>query len=176
MAKADDRWRKRFTESQIEAANNTDLPELLASLGYTVRRVGSYYTTKEMDSIRIRDRRTWFRYSESVGGDAITWLEHFCGFSFPEAVNFLLDFNGYATDSHIPLPKQNARPPPPRERPAFVLPAKHSDNEKVCSYLKGRGIAPGVIDKFIKMSLLYEGRKYHDCIFVGRDKTGNTKF
>ncbi|WP_204790493.1 hypothetical protein [Oscillibacter sp. CU971] len=33
----------------MRTAKETDLPELLASLGYTVKRIGSYYTTKEMD-------------------------------------------------------------------------------------------------------------------------------
>ena len=45
----------------MEIARETDLPDLLASLGYTVTRVGSYHSTKEMDSLRIRDRRTWYR-------------------------------------------------------------------------------------------------------------------
>ena len=85
---------RHFTASEIDAANDTDLPDLLASLGYQVRRVGSYYTTKEMDSLRIKNRRTWFRYSENRGGDAISFLERFEGKSFPEAVEYLLDFVG----------------------------------------------------------------------------------
>ena len=65
----------------MEIARNTDLPDLLSSLGYQVKKIGSYFTTKEMDSIRIRsrDRRTWFRYSELRGGDAISFLRRFQG-------------------------------------------------------------------------------------------------
>ena len=48
---------RRYTASEIEAANNADLPELLASLGYHVKPAGRYYTTQEMDSLRIWDRR-----------------------------------------------------------------------------------------------------------------------
>ena len=48
----------RFTEAELETARETDLPDLLTSLGYQVKRVGSYYTTKEMDSLRIKNRRT----------------------------------------------------------------------------------------------------------------------
>lgn len=58
----------------MEIAKGTDLPDLLTHLGYQVRRLGSYYSTKEMDSIRIKDRRTWKRYSNGTGGDAITFL------------------------------------------------------------------------------------------------------
>ncbi|MFR5862490.1 MAG: hypothetical protein ACLUES_12900 [Flavonifractor plautii] len=60
--------KNRFTDAEMEIAKETDLPDLLESLGYQVRRVGSYHTTKEMDSLRIKNRRTWFRYSEGVGG------------------------------------------------------------------------------------------------------------
>ncbi len=89
----------RFTDTEMSIARETDLPDLLSHLGYSVRRIGSYYTTKEMDSIRIKDRRTWRRYSEQTGGDAITFVQHFCGKSFPEAVSYLLAFNGRARDS-----------------------------------------------------------------------------
>ena len=75
------------------------MPELLTHLGYQVKRIGRYHTTAEMDSLRIKDRRTWFRYSQNIGGDAITFLQQFCGKSFPEAVEYLLAFHGRARDS-----------------------------------------------------------------------------
>ena len=79
----------------METAKGTDLPDLLEHLGYTVRRLGSrYHTTREMDSLRIKDRRTWKRYSNGTGGDAITFLQEFCGKDFRAAVNYLLEFNG----------------------------------------------------------------------------------
>ncbi len=46
--------KNRFTDAEMEIAKETDLPDLLESLGYQVRRVGSYHTTKEMDSLRIK--------------------------------------------------------------------------------------------------------------------------
>ena len=64
--------------------------------GYHVQKVGRYHTTKEMDSLRIKNRRTWFRYSENTGGDAITFLQRFCSKSFPEAVEYLLSYRGRA--------------------------------------------------------------------------------
>lgn len=44
----------RFTDAEMEIARETDLPDLLEHLGYQIRRVGSYHTTKEMDSLRIK--------------------------------------------------------------------------------------------------------------------------
>ncbi len=71
----------------MEIAKETDLPDLLEQLGYQLKRVGNYYTTREMDSIRIKDRRTWKRYSNGKGGDAITFLQEVCGKDFRGAVN-----------------------------------------------------------------------------------------
>ena len=167
---------RHYTTSEIEAANDTDLPELLSSLGYQVRRVDSYHTTEEMDSLRIWNRRTWYRYSESTGGDAVAFLRHFHGMSFPEAVRYLLTFNGYPVDSPVSPPKRRIWPPPQRERPPFVLPQPHSDNRRVCAYLRRRGIAPGVINSFIEAGLLYEDTQYHNCVFVGRDWAGKPVF
>ena len=127
-----------------------------------------------MDSLRIRNH-TYFRYSESVGGDAIAFLRHFHGMTFQEAVSYLLAFNGDPVASSIPEPIQQSRPPPERERPVFVLPPPHRDNRRVCSYLRARGIAPGVIDGFIEAGLLYEDM-HHNCVFVGRDRAGKPVF
>ncbi|MBD5097991.1 MAG: DUF3991 domain-containing protein [Clostridiales bacterium] len=167
---------RRFTDAEIEAAKDTDLPELLSSLGYHVKRVGRYHTTKEMDSLRIKDRHTWYRYSESQGGDAIAFLQHFLDMPFPEAVRYLLAFNGNSVDSPISPPMQRTRPPPLRERPPFVLPPRNSDNERVYAYLRGRGIGPGVIDGFIRAGLLYEDAEHHNCVFVGHDGAGKAVF
>ena len=93
--------RNRFTDTEMQIAKETDLPELLTHLGYQVRRIGRYHTTAEMDSLRIKDRRKWFRYSQNTGGDAITFLQQFCGKSFSEAVEYLLAFHGRARDSPI---------------------------------------------------------------------------
>ena len=52
--------RRTALQTQKWRSPKTDLPDLLESLGYQVRRVGRYHTTKEMDSLRIKNRRTWF--------------------------------------------------------------------------------------------------------------------
>ncbi len=98
---------QKFTEKEMEIARSTDLPDLLTSMGYEVKRIGSYYTAKEMDSLRIKNRQTWFRYSEGIGGDAITFVQHFCNKSFSEAVDYLVAWNGHARDSP-PAPIQRS--------------------------------------------------------------------
>ena len=104
----------------MEIAKNTDLPDLLEHLGYSLKRVGRYYTTREMDSIRIKDRRTWKRYSNGTGGDAITFLQTFEGKDFRAAVEYLLDYNGRSRDA--PRPSRSRPPPMEEERPECALP------------------------------------------------------
>ena len=146
----------------MEIARGTDLPDLLASLGYTVTRIGRYYSTKEMDSLRIKNRRTWYRYSERVGGDAITFLQHFCGRNFPQAVEDLLAFHGRARDAPAERNRQTEQAPEPPK--PFALPPRHTDARRVYAYLKKRSIAPQVIRGFINAGLLYE-----DCLLYTSD-------
>lgn len=163
----------RFTEREMDIAKGTDLPDLLTHLGYQVRRVGSYYTTREMDSLRIKERRTWRRYSNQTGGDAIAFLQEFCGKDFREAVNYLLEFNGHRARAS-PVPHQPS--PAKKERPAFALPSAAPDQRHVFAYLRKRGIAPQVIQSFIQAGLLYEDADHHNCVFVGRNGGGQPVF
>lgn len=157
----------------MEIATNTDLPDLLEHLGYSLKRVGRFYTTREMDSIRIKNRRTWRRYSNETGGDAITFLQTFEGKGFREAVEYLLDFNGRMLG---PSRANRSRPPPEEEKREFILPPANGDQRRVFAYLRKRGIAPQVIRGFIDAGLLYEDEKYHNCVFVGRDGDGVPRF
>ena len=162
--------RNRFTDTEMQIARETDLPELLSHLGYQVKRVGRFHTTAEMDSLRIKDRRTWFRYSQNTGGDAITFLQQFCGKSFPEAVEYLLTFHGKARDAPIPQPK----PISPKQE--FSLPPRNADDRRVFAYLRKRGIAAQVIRQFLNAGLLYEDAVHHNCVFVGRNESGQAKY
>lgn len=163
----------RFTDAEMEIARGTDLPDLLEHLGYQVMKIGRYHTTKEMDSLRIKNRRTWRRYSENTGGDAITFLQRFCSKSFPEAVEYLLNYHGRTRDSPArPHPKAMAEP----EKIPFALPQANTDHRRVFAYLQKRGIAPQVIRAFLSSGLLYEDAQHHNCVFVGRDASGEPRF
>ena len=162
---------RHFTEEEMRLVRETDLPELLSHLGYQVRRIGRYHTTAEMDSLRIKDRRTWFRYSENTGGDAIDFLRRFCGKSFPEAVEYLLAFHGRARVPPTGPNIQEDESPKP-----FALPPRNTDDRRVFAYLRKRGIAPRVIRPFLESGLLYEDAVHHNCVFVGRDGSGRARY
>ena len=165
--------KRRFTDTEMQIVRETDLLELLTHLGYQVKRIGRYHTTAEMDSLRIKDRRTWFRYSQNTGGDAITLVQQFCGKTFPEAVEYLLVFNGRARDSPAQVVSSIKQDTPPKP---FALPPRNTDDRRVFAYLRKRGIAAQVIRQFMNSGLLYEDAVHHNCVFVGRDESGQAKY
>ncbi len=165
--------KRRFTDTEMQIAKETDLPELLTYLGYQVRRIGRYHTTAEMDSLRIKDRRKWFRYSQNTGGDAITFLQQFCGKSFSEAVEYLLAFHGRARDSPAKAASSVKRD---EVQKPFTLPPRNTDDRRVFAYLHKRGIAPQVIRQFLNSDLVYEDAEHHNCVFVGKNSAGQVKY
>lgn len=174
----------RFTEEELAIAKSVDLTAVASNLGYTVKRVGKYYTLKEMDSIRIYDKSHWFRWSRQYergnnGGSQIDFLRVFCDMDVKAAVFWLLDFAGYRgrlAEEKKPKLKHQVKVKTEEQKP-FVLPVASHNNAYLYSYLKEkRGIREEVIDYFVSQSLIYESRHYHNIVFKGNDKSGVTRF
>jgi hypothetical protein len=83
---------RRFTDEQVEAANNAPVLDYIQRAGYSAVRHGNkYFRLKEMDSLVIDPaKNNWHRYSEDVGGNAVTFVMYFEKLSFPDAVRKLL--------------------------------------------------------------------------------------
>ncbi len=98
---------QNFTEDELAIAKSVDLVAVAANLGYTPKRIGNYYTLKEMDSMRIYNRSHWCRFSRRYekgenGGSQIDFLRVFAGMDVKEAVFWLLDFAGYRRINDTP--------------------------------------------------------------------------
>jgi hypothetical protein len=167
------------------SAKNRGFTAVASQLGYTVKRVGKYYTLKEMDSIRIYDKSHWYRWSRQYdkgnnGGSQIDFLRVFCGMDVKEAVFWLLDFAGYRRiPNATEKPKLKYQVPTQKteERKPFVLPEPSADNSYLYEYLnRDRAIGKAVIDYFVSQGLIYESRHYHNVVFRGNDKAGVTRF
>lgn len=173
---------RRYTEEELRIAKSVDLTAVAQQLGYTVVRVGSMYTLKEMDSIRIYNRRSWFRWSRvaekgSNGGTQIDFLRVFGGMTVKDAVFWLLDFAGYRR-----LDQEGAQPlkyqvKEEAKKKLFCLPEPAAGYDAVYRYLgEERGIDREVIDFFIRQDLIYASRRYGDVVFKGNDRNGVTHF
>ena len=174
----------RFTEAELAAAKSIDLTAVATKLGYTVKRIGNYYTLKEMDSIRIYNKTHWFRWSRQYekgenGGSQIDFLRVFAGMDIKEAIFWLLDFAGYRgiSEAEASKPFKHQVEEKQVKSKLFVLPQPAASNAYICSYLnQERAISKVVIEYFINRGLIYETRDYHNVVFKGNDKEGVTRF
>lgn len=174
-----------FDREEIELAKTADLCDVAKAMGYTVKRVGHCHTILEMDSMRIYNRKSWYRWSDSTGGSQIDFLQKFAGYGFRESVKYLLDYIGYSPslkDGRTAMPsfpsgkqteKQKEGAAEERE---FVLPPEAADYRRLYAYLiYKRGLDRKTVDYFVQSKLIYEDAKRHNIVFLGKDKDGNVR-
>ena len=155
-----------FTGEQKEQVRQADLVAFLRQCGETVKPSGSEFQWNcGGQKITIRGN-VWYNQYEQFGGDAISFVQHFYDYSYPDAVKLLLAMNcGIAVPSYISYP---AAP--------FKLPEKNDNMRRVYAYLlRQRGIDKDVLDAFSYRGLIYESAKYHNTVFVGKDKEGKPR-
>ena len=174
--------RNSFTQEELAIAKSVDLTDVARNLGYTVKKVGNYFTLKEIDSLRIYNRRSWFRWSREYdkgenGGSQIDFLRVFAGMEVKEAVFWLLDFAGYRRYEDWKPKAAIVEAKVVEEKVPFVLPLAAPDNRYLYQYLmRDRKLSKEVIDEFVRTGLIYEECRYHNIVFKGNDRNGNTLF
>ncbi len=67
-----------------------------------------------------------------------------------------------------PFPAVPDKPLPPEKEKAFALPARNRNDDRAFAYLRSRGIDQDILRQCMETKILYEGRKYHNCVFVGQ--------
>ena len=160
----------QFDPAVIEQARQIDLLSYLQRYEPSnLKRVaGNVYCTREHDSLKISNGK-WYWWSRGIGGySALDYLMKVREFGFVEAVQTLTGDMG------------DWKPPPPAvkkdEPKVLLLPEKNANCDKVTEYLFGRGIDYQLIQDCIAEGIIFEGRKYHNAVFVGKDKNGTPKY
>ena len=159
------------TAEQIEQAKRWDLLSYLqVHEPQELKRSGPQeYRTVTHDSLVISNGK-WHWCSRGFGGTtALDYLIKVHDMPFMEAVQTLCD--GRAASFLSQPVKKPMVPPKP-----FEPPEPNGDNRRVIAYLRSRGIDPEIISLCIQARILYESRKYHNCVFVGQDKAGTARF
>lgn len=156
-----------FTDEQKRRANEADLVSLLERNGQQVKKSGSEYIWKDDDRIVSIKDNLWFSHYEQTGGNTVGFVMKYFGLSYPEALGFILD-GDTGTITHTDKPEKEPAP--------FTLPDKNEDMKRVYAYLvKTRGIDKDLVSVFAAKGLIYESAKYHNVVFVGRDKDGTAR-
>ena len=134
-----------------------------------VKGTSNVYCTAEHDSLKISNGK-WYWWSQGFGGySALDYLIKVKGYAFVEAVETL---SGQRMSDWIPPP-----PAPKKDEPkVLLLPEKNANADRVAQYLFGRGIDFSIIQECIAEGIIFESKKYHNAVFVGRDENGTAKY
>lgn len=157
-------------KTDLEEIKKISITEYARQMGFAPVKIGSYYTLKEHDSVRIDPRKNiFFRNSTGDRGTVIDFVMAFKGVSCGEAIKLLCD--------EIELPKvykeQNSVPQKKKE---LILPAKARNMKNVFAYLvKTRCINQKIVQEMVDRDMLYQDER-NNCVFVSRNENGKSVF
>lgn len=157
-------------KTDLEEIKKISITEYARQMGFTPVKIGSYYTLKEHDSVRIDPRKNiFFRNSTGDRGTVIDFVMAFKSVSCGEAIKLLCD--------EIELPKvykeQNSVPQKKKE---LILPAKARNMKNVFAYLvKTRCINQKIVQEMVDRDMLYQDER-NNCVFVSRNENGKSVF
>ena len=155
----------QYTEEQIAKANQTNLVSFLNAQGEQLVKSGREYRWKKHDSVTISGNR-WYRHSQCKGGYPVDFVMEFYYATFPEAVKMLIGEEGEGRQKSCPAPSKD-----------FRLPEKNEDNEMIVKYLtESRELEKNLVMEWIVRGDIYEEKKHHNVVFIGRDADGIPRY
>ena len=155
----------QYTEEQIARANQTDLVSFLNAQGEQLVKSGREYRWKKHDSVTVSGNR-WDRHSQNKGGYPVDFVMEFYHATSPEAVKMLIGEEGEGRQKSCLAPS-----------PDFRLPEKSETNETVIKYLTEiRRLEKDLVEEWIAGGNIYEEKKHHNVVFVGRDADGIPRY
>lgn len=153
----------QFSDEQLQIANHVDLVDFLLKQGEALERSGKEMRWLRNSSVTVKGNR-WYQHKYQEGGYPIQFLRKFYQYSFPDAVQLLLNESG------TPYEQYHKQEETPKE---FIQPPKNDTMKRVYGYLlKQRCIDAKVLNIFTEKGLIYESEKYHNIIFAGVDEEG----
>ena len=131
---------------------------------------GGEYCTASHDSLKISNGK-WNWHSKGIGGrTALDYLIKVREMGFVEAVEKLCGEPGAVLSASERKEIIQEHPKP------FSLPEANRYGTAAVIYLQKRGIDADIISECIRQGNFYEGRKYQNCVFVGRDSGGAARY
>lgn len=167
----------------IERIKEIPISDYAQSCGYTLVPMGTYFSLKEHDSVRISKKKNMFwRNSNGASGSIIDFVMEFESCSFDEAVEKLADRYGLNVGEYTKEVKRVVKKPEnlPKwkeyEPNQIKYPIAGRDNTSVFNYLtQKRCIDVEVANYFLEEKLVYQD-KYGNCVFATKDYACCKKF
>lgn len=163
----------RFTEEQIEKANNTNIMDYVINQGLDFKKVGmNSYHIKGYGGLYVNPSENKSNcFSQGKGGGPIQFIMFMEDKTWVEAVKQLLDISPESV--HKSIFKDNQME---EDKGKFILPQKNDTYKHIFAYLiQTRKIDKDIVYELIKEKKLYED-KNRNCVFVGYDNEGNPKY
>ena len=166
---------QKFTEDEIRKANSVDILSLARGYGYEPEKAGRKAVhMKHSGGLYIFPENNrffqWTGPDDGVKGGAIDFVMREENLSFPEAVGKLIG------KEFSPSVKQVV-PYEKKEREPLVLPEKADNMKRAYWYLVSvRGISPKIVSHFMNRKMVYQEKKYGNCVFVGYDAEGTARY
>lgn len=136
------------------------------------------YTTKTHDSLKISNGK-WAWWSRGIGGrSALDYLIKVRELPFLEAVESVMQM-GINTPYHAPTKQvslSKSKPSGDATPTSFCLPKASTSTANIERYLSSRGIHKEIIACCIHAGVIFESAKYHNVVFVGRDKDKQPRY
>lgn len=166
--------RLKFTNAELEHANNIDLIDYARSIGLEVKKVGTNsYHIKGYGGLYINPKlNVWNCFSQGKGGGPIQFTMLVKNKSWVESVKELLE-----RDLSISFDTKHLKAKSERQiKEGFTLPEKNNTYKHIIAYLiKTRKIHKDLVYKLIKAGKLYED-KNRNCVFVGTDNNNIPRY
>lgn len=164
----------RFTDEEIERANNIDLMDYAINQCLELKKTGmDSHHVEGYGGLYINPKlNKWNCFSRDKGGGPIQFVMFMENKTWIESVKTLLG-SASSNDSinQYIKPKEIIE-----EKGEFILPKKNNTYKHVIAYLiKTRKIDKDIVYRLIKEGKLYEN-KYRNCVFIGYDKINSPRY
>lgn len=152
--------------NRLELVKKIPIIDYAKWIGFTPIRIGTYYTLKEHDSVRIDPNKNMFiQNSTGHGGSVIDFAMLFRNIDFKEAFKELSKYIISYEPKNLKVKVDDKKEKPDKKK-SFVLPKKDTSFKNVFAYLiKTRGIDSEIVKDFVENGFLYQD-KNKNCVFV----------
>lgn len=153
--------------ADLEKLKDISIVDYARQIGLTPIKVGSYYSLKEHDSVRIdTSRNVFFRNSTGEKGSIIDFVMAMRGISLGAAIK---ELNG-KFGSLEPIEKREMNYPEKDKPTSLQLPKKAASMKNVFAYLiKTRCISQKLVQELVDRDMLYQDDR-NNCVFVSRNE------
>ncbi len=152
----------RFSDEQIQIANQKDIGEFLRKNGEELKRVGNQLLW-ERNQVWVKEN-CWYSHYDGKGGNTVGFVMQYFNLPFREAMEALLG-------DQICLSASYYRRSEASKTINLAVPAAHKTMSRVYDYLLNhRCLSKKVVDFFVFKRILYEDSKYHNAVFIGTDE------